>query len=898
MTWIPFAALSAEEARNWRALCDHVSDAEIGNYEFCRCETKLWWRRRPGAMPADFQTSRLTKRLAMTPDSNTVLIDEDRVHRLPIARIKPCPLNPRKRFNETKLLELAANIKALGVVHPLLVRPVADGYEAIAGHRRLRAAALAELDVLPAMVRVISDREALDLMLSENLQREDLNPIEEAEGLQQLLELKGDDGEPLYTRESLAAKLGRTKMHISNALRLLRLPKRAREACETGELAASVAYILASVPSAEQRAAAAKEVLDGYGDGPLSKRETSDLIRRKYMTELRGAPFELTDKKLLPETSKDGERYGGACVDCPWNSKNIEWQHNKSQTQMCTHVECFREKIALHTQAAKDKALAAGHLIVEGQRANRYIWFDGTPQQGFVKLNEKPSASELSGTVDAKKVKSWKKMLDGDTTAPVVVVIDDKGRAHEIVETRHAVEAAKQNGYEQFFAGKKMAAPAQQRSADAEERERRKLELATAMEGLAQMVEAAEKGKCVENEPTLHASLPVLVLFELALHHAGCDGETVVIKRRGLTVKKTSYDQPDREGALREAATAMNPGQVFALSLELLAAGGMKYHGVRFDGFTALARAYGLDVKEIEAKVKSAAKAKKKKGNAVAESEPEQEEVSGDDSSAADESEAEAESDEANTPPGDEETETPGGILDMLWDDARETPEEFQWQEDGECLDPINIRIEEIEGAYVFIALSGNGWHSGASLDCGSGVIFRTACANSSDAVIAEIQFSREWALRRGMEMLRGIIAKHVNEQAATEMFQFIDVYLEEIDAVIDEETPLVLNFRSKGGAIEAQPADEQDDLDPDGTEAIELRKRKTEELLKLMNKKSWKETSHLVCPVCCVRRSTPEGFVSCRCHGDVPERFGAFGEVDTGSPADESGLKKKRKKK
>ena len=137
--------------------------------------------------------------------------------RVPLAEITTNPHQPRKQFNEKRLQELAASIKEKGVLQPLLVCRIDGGYELIAGERRLRAAMKAGLDTVPVMFKDVDDRERQEIALIENIQREDLNPLEEARGYQSLI------AQYHYTQEDVAQKVGKSRSAVTNALRLLKL---------------------------------------------------------------------------------------------------------------------------------------------------------------------------------------------------------------------------------------------------------------------------------------------------------------------------------------------------------------------------------------------------------------------------------------------------------------------------------------------------------------------------------------------------------------------------------------------------------------------------------------------------------------------------------------------------
>ena len=153
------------------------------------------------------------------------------LRQIPLELVEPNPHQPRQHFDESSLEELAESIRARGVLQPVVVRPLAGGrYQLVAGERRLRAARLAELDLIPAVVRHTEDWEGLDLALAENMAREDLNAVEEARACAMLVEDLG------LTKEEVGRRVGRSRVAISNLIRLLALPEEVLELIEGGEL--------------------------------------------------------------------------------------------------------------------------------------------------------------------------------------------------------------------------------------------------------------------------------------------------------------------------------------------------------------------------------------------------------------------------------------------------------------------------------------------------------------------------------------------------------------------------------------------------------------------------------------------------------------------------------------
>ncbi len=166
-----------------------------------------------------------------------------------VADLVPGPFNPRRHFDEEELAELAASIAEKGLLQPILVRPGEGGmYEIVAGERRWRAAQKAGVHEVPVIVRALSESEALEVALIENVQRSDLNPLEEAQGYARLIEQFG------YTQQQLAEIIGKSRSHVANTLRLLNLPEQVREMVRAGELSAGHARALVAVADAEELA--------------------------------------------------------------------------------------------------------------------------------------------------------------------------------------------------------------------------------------------------------------------------------------------------------------------------------------------------------------------------------------------------------------------------------------------------------------------------------------------------------------------------------------------------------------------------------------------------------------------------------------------------------------------
>jgi len=229
-------------------------------------------------------------------------IVEDEQQDVQLDLIDANPLQPRTHFDEAALKELAQSIEAHGVVQPVLLRRKYGRYELVAGERRWRAAQLAGLERIPAVVRDVADNDMLELALIENIQREDLNAIEEAQAYKKLIEGVG------LTQESLAARVGRDRSYITNYLRLLRLPDDLQRLVAEGKLSTGHARTLLGLEQVDEQRRVARRIIERG----LSVRETEALVRRYSQTsETRssGKSVDTNDANVRAAEAKLRRRY-------------------------------------------------------------------------------------------------------------------------------------------------------------------------------------------------------------------------------------------------------------------------------------------------------------------------------------------------------------------------------------------------------------------------------------------------------------------------------------------------------------------------------------------------------------------------------------------------------------
>lgn len=234
--------------------------------------------------------------------------------------IQPRPDQPRQSFDEESLIELSESIKQHGVLQPILLRPQGGIYQIVAGERRWRAAKLAELQSIPAVVKEMADQQAAEISLVENLQRKDLNAVEEARALQRLSE------EYNYTQEQLSSRLGKSRSHIANTIRLLTLPKKILDMVEKGMISAGHARALVGLNQTEQYRMA--DQIAGKG---LSVRDVEETVRKsKKSPKNDKATIEIMEieeriQKHLSTRARIKQKEKGGILEIPYfNEEDLE----------------------------------------------------------------------------------------------------------------------------------------------------------------------------------------------------------------------------------------------------------------------------------------------------------------------------------------------------------------------------------------------------------------------------------------------------------------------------------------------------------------------------------------------------------------------------------------------
>jgi ParB/RepB/Spo0J family partition protein len=400
---------------------------------------------------------------------------------LALAAIAPSPTNPRKKFG--RIDELAESMKANGCISPITVRPHpkptgAVTHELVVGERRWRAAKLAKLTVIPAVERELSDLQAIEIQIIENVQRADVHPLEEADGYEELLSKHG------YDVEGIAKKTGKSVSYIYARLKLAALADYPRKAFLDDRLSASVALLLARIPDAGLQEKATREVLgeqaalqteefdgvdmddpasaerralrshDDYREAdvdepstvgglevlPMSVREAQIHLRRRYMLRLDLATFGLADPQLVPSA--------GACTTCSYRTGNQrELFAEVSSADVCTNPGCFERKTAAAFEEKAAAAKARGVKVIEKDQTERmFSPIDGRTVAGNSPYVDPKSEVPRDLVPMGQKPPTWEKLLGKKLEAPTVIVQDQTGAARELLDKNAAVKLLRDAG--------------------------------------------------------------------------------------------------------------------------------------------------------------------------------------------------------------------------------------------------------------------------------------------------------------------------------------------------------------------------------------------------------------------------------------------------------------------
>lgn len=562
-------------------------------------------------------------------------------------QIDPSPFQSRKEFEPAKLAELTASVREHGIIQPLVARYPAqvplDGIERlelVAGERRMRAAIAAGLELVPVLVSVISDATAEAMVLTENLQREGLTPAEEAHAFERLLKLKGEQGEVLYTQQSLAKMVSKDVEYIVARLKLLLCPAELVKAVNEGLVSVSTAMLVGRVPDPKARAACAKLVLEPeHQQVPLNCAQTKEFIREHFMVRLDGKHFDLADPNLVPAKLDDDQQrcQGGDCMSCPFRSGNMEGvtlqqgaprksvvgvskggSSKGADAMLCTLPRCHKLKLDAQWAEEKLKAERGGMRTLDGAAAKKA--FSG--HNGSLRYDEDLTLLDDDTYVNGKPVK-YRVLLKGREFQTTLARHPDTHQLIELVLKKDVEAARKEKAGIASTGGttspQDVAAEKERRQ---EEIKKQKIEKIATKEGITEIRTALSTGRVKVGEDLLER------LFDCALDAAGSDGikliaDTLEIER---DKKQGGYglDKPVKKWVKANVTTA--PQWLSMLVFAMLARK-VAWNGTSCEHFKALLGLCGLKVPDLEKRAKTLLDADKKgkgKGKSPAEDAPPQ----------------------------------------------------------------------------------------------------------------------------------------------------------------------------------------------------------------------------------------------------------------------------------
>ncbi len=362
------------------------------------------------------------------------------VKEIVVENIQISKFNPRKHFDPKKFLDLQNSIKEKGVIVPILVRPLNGKYEIVYGERRFQASRKVGKKTIPSIISELTDTQVLEFQVIENLQREDLHALEEAEGYEALLKKHG-----YKTVDDIAVKVGKSRSYIYGRLKLCDLIPENRQLFYKDKFSPSVALLVARVPKDLQKEAGRNVARGGshnYSSGePMSYRRAHEHISGEFMLQLRGAPFDTKDKTLCGEA--------GPCTICQKRTGNQkELFPDIASADVCTDPGCFNMKKNAFTQRMIAQAKTAGKKVLSLEESKKLFPYEHatTPENKYISLDQ--ICYELP------KSPKYRELVRRVKDAPVVYAVQPfNNKIVEMIEKTEIPKLFKKIGIKMHSAG-------------------------------------------------------------------------------------------------------------------------------------------------------------------------------------------------------------------------------------------------------------------------------------------------------------------------------------------------------------------------------------------------------------------------------------------------------------
>lgn len=483
---------------------------------------------------------------------------------LDIKKIFESPLNPRRSFNEKKMEELVESVRAKGILMPLLVRPDKDRFEIAAGHRRYRAAIELKLSEIPLIIREMTDTDFLEVLTIENLQHEDLLPLEEARGFQMLMEKTN------YDVAAISLKVGKSESWIYQRMKLLELIPEAQEQLAKEKITAGHAILIARLQPNEQ-----KECLEAIKEkadyNPMSVRDLANHIERQIHLDLNSASFKKNDPDLVPEV--------GLCTTCPKRTGFVPALFPEiKKKDTCTDPSCFHRKVEAFTNQWIEKKSQDSDVPPLRLSKDYDYRAKKLPEDP-----EKPIPSNLYHEITDKKKDSCSSAREG--------IVTGKGRNEGRVLTvcvdpeceKHHPKYSSSPGDDPYRAKQKA------------EDEKRKLAFKI-REAILDATLSAWPGKFTRED--------LLILAEEVYRPIWHENQKKILKRKGLTPKKEQYSQ-NTQAPMATWLKDQKEKELQRFLLECVLFQNLDRHRTdRVDPLIETAKRYGVDPKKVETEFK------------------------------------------------------------------------------------------------------------------------------------------------------------------------------------------------------------------------------------------------------------------------------------------------------
>ncbi len=546
---------------------------------------------------------------------------------VPTGNIDPFSHQARKIFHDRDLGTLLDSIRELGITQPLIARASATNIqrlELVAGERRLRAAKELGLKMVPVMVRTLTDQQAEEESLVENLGRVNLTPVEEANAFKRMMELTNGAGERIYTVEALAKKIGREPWEITTGLKVLNAPESLLKEIDMAKgersISVDVVALIGRIPDPKARELAAADVLKGARvEGgaptgkPLTTAETRKLVRTRYMAKIDLTEKEREDETLVPlkTTTIRGveERVqGGRCEDCCFRSGCMSdiadllqegskgakgGQKGGVDPNICTKPACLQMKRDVLWNRKCDQHLKDGGRVMSAAEAKKEFRWQEYLIHGsaYAKLADKPDYSVFRKY----DIGTWAQLIKGLSVIVTLARVPETGKEVKLINIKEAAELVKSRWKEEPSDSDSKEAAAS-KAARAKELKAEKVDKEFVNIGLRRIEEVITKtGLAIDQWPEL---------FDIVLDNSGSDGQAILGKWLNIQLPKNSvtsgrsYNEAIKNAAALKATTAN--GWLAWCVLSSIARG-IKYGGAGASDFTTIIDVLEIDRKEIKA---------------------------------------------------------------------------------------------------------------------------------------------------------------------------------------------------------------------------------------------------------------------------------------------------------